>query len=497
MVVNSAKTNGFKMSEQQIIGRKEELKILKELVKSKEAEFLAVYGRRRVGKTHLVREFFSNKGCYFELTGQKDASLKGQLGNFAKIFSEKFFDNIPIERPKNWKDAFALLTGQLEKVPKAKKCVVFLDELPWLASKRSGLIQALDYYWNRYWSGRKNVILIACGSAASWMLDQLINAKGGLYNRLTRIILLKPYSLREAEEFLCSRGIRLNSKQLCELYMAFGGVPYYLKQFSKGMSATQGINKLCFQKDGLLYGEFERLFVSLFDHSDIHVKIIRAVAKKKEGISRVELIKKLKVTTGGTFNQRLSELEAAGFLQAYVSYGKKKKDSFFRVVDEYVLFYLRWIEPIKKTAVTPGKFYWQTKSKTPAAVAWAGYAFEMICLKHVDQIRVALDLVGISCETGSWRHIPKQKSIEQGAQVDLLFDRDDGVITLCEIKYSDKIFVVDKAYAKQLANKIEVFEKHSLTKKKIELVMITFVGMRDTIWSEELIVNDVIFEELY
>ena len=450
-----------------------------------------------MGKTHLVREFFSGKGWYFELTGQKDASLKEQLGNFGKIFSQTFLNDIPIERPKRWKDAFALLTRQLEKIPRSKKCIVFLDELPWLGRQRSGLIQALDYYWNRYWSRIDHLTLVVCGSAASWMLDQLVNAKGGLYNRVTRVILLKPYSLGGAAKFLSSRGIRLSNKQLCDLYMVFGGVPFYLKQISKGMSTTQAINKLCFQSEGLLYGEFERLFSSLFDHSDIHVKIIRAVAAKRGGLSRVELIETLKMTSGGTFNQYLFELEAAGFLQAYVSYEKKKKDAVFRVVDEYVLFYLRWIEPIKKKTITSGRSYWQAKSKTPAVLAWAGYAFEIICLKHVDKIRLALDLEGIACEVGSWRFVAKKGSRESGAQVDLLFDREDGVVTLCEIKYSDKLFVVEKGYAKDLAHKIAVFEKHRLTDKRVELVMITFAGMRDTIWSEDLIVNDVIFEELY
>lgn len=484
------------MSEKQIIGRREELKTLKELLKSREAEFIAVYGRRRVGKTHLIREFFSNKGVYFELTGQKNGSLKEQLENFAKIFSSSFFQSIPIQKPKSWKDAFALLTDQLKKIPKTKKCIIFLDELPWLASKRSGLIEALDYYWNRHWSGMKNLVLIACGSAASWMLDQLINAKGGLHNRLTRVILLKPYSLKDADEFLSARGIHLNHKQLCDLYMVLGGIPYYLKQVSKGMSAVQAVNKLCFRKDGFLYSEFERLFTSLFEHSDTHVKIIRAIAHSKEGLSRKELIEKVKVTTGGTLHQRLLELEAAGFLQTYVPYGNKRKDSFYRVVDEYVLFYLWWIEPIKRRGVISAKNYWQTKSKTAAALAWAGYAFEIICLKHIEKIREALDLEGVASEVGSWRHIPPKNSLDQGAQIDLLFDRDDGVITLCEIKYSDKIFVVDKAYAQKLASKITVFEKNFSTKKKVELVLITFAGMRDTFWSEELIVNDVIFEEL-
>lgn len=484
------------MLHKEIIGREKELKLLNEIYKSKDAEFLAIYGRRRVGKTHLIREFFSKKGPYFELTGQKDGALKDQLENFAKIFSEQFFGNVQIRKPESWKDAFSLLTNEIKKLPKSKKFIVFLDELPWLASKRSGLIQALDYYWNRYWSSMKNVILITCGSAASWMIEHLINAKGGLYNRLTRVILLKPFLLRDTKTFLERQGLQLSHKQLCDLYLVLGGIPYYLKQIAKGSSTIQAINKLCFQKEGLLHDEFDRLFKSLFEHSEIHVKIIRNLAMKKEGLSRNELIHKLQISTGGTLNKRLDELEAAGFLQTYVPYGNKKKNRYFRIVDEFVLFYLRWIEPSKTKGLSPNKSYWQTICKTPAALAWAGHAFEILCHKHLDQIYKALELEGIICETGSWRYIPKKGSQDHGAQIDLLFDRSDGIITLCEVKYSEKIFVVDKAYSKQLANKIEIFEKHTMSKKTIELVMITFSGIRDTIWSEELINNDVIFEEL-
>lgn len=234
--------------EKLIVGRKEELQILRQILHSKEAEFLAIYGRRRIGKTFLIREFFSDKGLFIETTGVKNLSLPEQIENFTRALSSTFFKDIPIRVPASWKEAFDLLTQQIKTAPKNKKVIVFLDELPWLASQKSGLIPALDYYWNLHWSRLSNLILIVCGSAASWMLDHIVNSKGGLYNRITKKIRLKPFSLKKVEEFLHSRNINLTKKQILDLYMVIGGIPYYLKEVRKGQSTAQTIDHLCFQK---------------------------------------------------------------------------------------------------------------------------------------------------------------------------------------------------------------------------------------------------------
>lgn len=486
------------MSKEKILGRSKEIKILDQIWDSKEAEFVAIYGRRRVGKTHLIREYFSDKKCvYFEATGQKDGGMGVQLENFIKIFSKTFYDNIPLLTPPSWKDAFELLTKEIDKLPKSRKIVIFFDELPWLATKRSGMLQALDYYWNRFWSRYSNLILVVCGSAASWILDNLINAKGGLHNRLTKTILLRPYSLKETQQFLENRKINLNYKQVVDLYMVFGGIPFYLKQVERGKSVLQTVNKICFQRDGLLYGEFDRLFVSLFDNAEISLSIIKTISKYQYGISREELIKATGISSGGTLNKRLNELESAGFLQSFIPYGHKRKDYYYRVIDEYCYFYLRWIEPFKKKGFEGGKEYWQTKGKTQAATTWSGYAFENVCLKHIDQIRDALELQSISCEIGSWRFIPKKAVNDSGAQIDLLFDREDGVITLCEIKYTEKLFVLDKANAREIKNKIDVFEKYFSPKKQLTFALINTVGIKPTIWSEDLIQNEVTLDDLF
>lgn len=485
------------MSEKNIVGREHEVNILREILSSNEAEFFALYGRQRVGKTHLVREFFTNKGTYFEITGQKDGTLKEQLENFISAFSTKFHPGISLRPPTNWKEAFHLLNKEISKTDRTKKFILFLDELPWLASKRSSLMQILDHFWNGYWCKNPHLILIVCGSAASWMLDHLINAKGGLYNRLTKTMLLRPYNLSGAKAFLQSRGILLNNLQILNLYMVFGGIPHYLKQVSKGLSATQIINNVCFKKDGLLYGEFDRLFSSLFEHSEQHLALVQAIASQRNGISRNDLLKKLGISSGGGLNKRLAELETSDLIKSYVPLKNKIKNHYYRISDEYIYFYLQWIQPLKTRGVEGGESYWSVQSKTPKVLTWKGYVFETICLKHVDQIKKALEIDTIPCEVGGWRFLPSKGDKEPGAQIDLLFDREDGLITLCEIKYSEQEFVVDKDYAKQLANKIRVFEKHFPTKKQIFIAMISTFGIKHTIWSEELIQNEIDLNTLF
>lgn len=483
--------------EERIIGREEEQKILKEVLTSSEAEFLAIYGRRRVGKTHLIREYFSDKGIYLELTGQKDGKLHDQLENFIQKFSEKFYKGLQLKAPNSWKEAFKMINGEIEKIPKSKKFILFLDELPWLASKKSNLMQSLDYFWNSYWSKYKNLIVIACGSAASWMIDKLINAKGGLYNRLTKIILLRPYNLKETLGFLRSKGITLSQHQVLDLYMAFGGIPHYLKQARKGKSVTQIINESCFQSQGLLYQEFDRLFESLFESPKVHEALVRAIASQQNGISRKRLIEVTGIPSGGRLNQWLAELEASNFTQSYVPLGRKKKDHYYRVIDEYTYFYLKWIEPLKKSGHDGGKNYWKTQIKTPKVLSWKGYAFENVCFKHLDQIRASLDLDSIHSQVGSWRFLPERGKEESGAQIDLIFDREDGVVTLCEMKYSDKIFIMDKSFSRSLAKKMNIFEMHYPTNKQIFFCIITTRGAKQTVWSEEIIQNEISLEDIF
>lgn len=491
------------MPKKNIVGRNEELKILDRAMQSKQAEFVAIYGRRRVGKTYLIREYFSKKGIYLEATGIKNAPLKHQLEQFTKAYSKVFHEGVRLEIPSSWNEVFEMLTEKMEALPKNKKIIVFLDELPWMASQKSRLVQFLDYYWNRYWSSQRNLILITCGSAASWMLDHLIFATGGLYNRVTKRILLAPFDLKETQEFLESHSIKLKRKQILDLYMVMGGIPFYLNEVVKGKSIVQNINDLCFEKKGLLYSEFKNLFHSLFDRAEYHLDIVRTIVDSKNAVSREKLIEITGISSGGAINRRLDELEASNFIQAFIPYGKKRRDRFFRVIDEYTLFYLKWIEPyIEKGIHSEPSNYWQKICKTPAKLAWSGLAYESVCFKHIGQIARILGLSNIPYLGGSWRLIPPKKSKDKGAQIDLLFDRDDDVITLCEIKYSDNSFVIDKAYAKSLDQKIDVFEhnfpsKSKPTRKQIYLAMISTFGVKKNMYSEDLVHNEVVLEDLF
>ena len=478
-----------------IIGRKNEQEILKKIWASKEAELVAVYGRRRVGKTFLIREYFESQERYFELAGKKDAPPSEQLENFAESFSKTFYAGIEMLPPKNWRDALTLLTREMEKAPK-KKHLLFFDELPWLATRKSGFIQALDYFWNSHWCRMPNTKVILCGSAASWMLEHLINARGGLHNRLTRTIQLQPFNLHETQEYLLSRKVRLNEKHLLDLYMSIGGIPYYLNYVEAGKSAEQNIQEICFTPTGVLFTEFKRLFASLFQNAELNLRIIREIAYKREGISREELLKKLNISSGGSFKKRLNELQAAGFIQGFMPYRHKKKEQYFRVIDEYSSFYLTWIDPIAEKGF-PQPNYWKLCTRTPHWLSWTGYAFESVCFKHLPQILYALHLNSIACEIGNWRFKPIKKSKEIGVQIDLLFDRQDNAVTLCEIKYSSNKYVIDKAYAKNLHRKLDIFQVKTKTPKQLFLALITTHGVKKNLWSEELVTNQVILNDLF
>ena len=362
----------------------------------------------------------------------------------------------------------------------------------------SRLIQALDYYWNAHWSKQNNLILIVCGSAASWMLDNLIHAKGGLYNRLTRRILLEPFNLKETKEFLESRSLKVNQRQVLDLYMAIGGIPFYLKELKKGKSSAQMIDDLCFKKTGLLHSEFQNLFKALFDQAETNLEIVRAIGRANNKISRSQLIKSLGKSSGGRLNERIEELEASSFIKCFIPYEKKKRDRFYRITDEYTLFYIKWIEPLVRSGVyEESQGYWKKIYPTPSRLIWAGYAFESVCFKHLPQITKALGLENTSFRAGSWRFIPSKGSKKRGAQIDLLFDRDDNAMTICEIKYSDSLFIIDKIYSKSLVQKIDVFEEQNHKRKQLFLAMITTKGIKKNIWSEDLVDIEVKLEDLF
>lgn len=481
-----------------LIGRENEFKQLENFYGSKKAEFLAIYGRRRVGKSFLIQQFYSKKNCIsFHITGLKDGTLNEQIEMFTKVVGKTFYKGAELQVKSKWMDVFEQLTDAINKIQKNKKVILFFDELPWMATKRSKIIQALDHYWNRYWSINPKVKLIVCGSAASWILENLIHNKGGLYNRITYQIELMPFTLSESKKFLEMKGIKLNNSQVLKLYMVMGGIPLYLDHIQKGLSADQNIDYLCFTKRGLLFNEFNKLFVSLFEQEDIHEELIRLIAANRYGISQIKLMKKSSKSIGGRLKKRLKELEDAGFIESFIPYQHREKGIYYRILDEYTLFYLKWIDPVwnyvKKRDKARG--YWLSKQKSRSWDSWSGYTFEAICYKHLAQIRKSLSIEP-GAEVGSWRYAPR-KTDHQGIQIDLLFDRDDEVVTICEIKYNDKPFVIDKEYAQKLTGKVTIYKQQSRTNKQVFIAMVAANGVKKNKYSDELVDATVTLNDLF
>ena len=468
-----------------LIGRTKELAELKTLSESPKSEFVAVYGRRRVGKTYLVRQAFKNQFA-FHLTGIANASLSQQLTNFHLAFQRAYQDETGTT-PNNWLEAFQKLITRLEQQEGRK--VIFLDELPWLDTPRSGFIPALEHFWNSWASGRTDVLLIVCGSAAAWMINNLINNRGGLHNRVTHRIRLKPFTLAETEAFFLARGAAFDRYNLLLLYMVMGGIPFYLDAVRTAESAAQNIDRLCFSEDGLLRGEFDNLYRSLFLHAEKHVAIIEALSSKAKGLTRQEILAETRFLDGGGLTRMLKELEESNFIRRYPSFGVKQKKVFYQLVDVYSLFYLKWIRGTSSLDINT----WINGLDSPAQRAWSGYAFEQVCLSHLDAIKKALGISGVQTQTSAW----KSSNASQGAQIDLLIDRRDQVINLCEMKFSMHPFTIDKSYAQSLQNKIAVFKSETGTRKAIYLTMITTYGIARTAYSSMVqneLTMDVLFE---
>ncbi|MDD9941082.1 MAG: ATP-binding protein [Myxococcales bacterium] len=493
------------MAAESIVGRAAEQERLRQVLNSREAELVALYGRRRVGKTFLVREVFSGH-TYFEVTGEKDQAARVQIDRFVRELSRVFYEGRPLSPCASWGEAFELLAAAVEDFAERKPrspIIVFLDELPWLATHRSRLMQALDHAWNARLSKVRTLRMIVCGSAAAWMLDKLVFAKGGLYNRITQRIALRPFTLAETADFLRSRAVKLPRQQVALLYMAIGGVPHYLKQVRRGRSVTQIIGELCFGRDGMLRDEFDTLFQSLFSSSQAHLAIVRALAANASGLSQDELATHTGVSSGGRFKQYLRELEASGFVAAFSPFGRRKKETLYRLMDEYSGFYLAWIDGAPSTALRgDGVRYWHAKSRSPAVSAWAGYAFERLCFKHVDCIIERLGLTSVGVTASSWRYLPSRRVAgtagpARGAQIDLLLDRDDDTITACEMKYTDMPFTIDRQYARALGEKLSVFETVTKTRKAVQLVLVTAAGLKPNHYSEDLLADTVSLDAFF
>ena len=449
-----------------MIGRAAEISELNRLLESDESEFIAVYGRRRVGKTYLVRETFSDRFSFYH-TGLPKASKRQQLVHFKESLAATGFAG---ETPRDWFAAFRALREVVAASPLRRK-IVFLDELPWMDTAKSGFVMALEAFWNEWASARKDVVLIVCGSAASWMVKNLFRNRGGMHNRVTARICLQPFTLAECEAFAAERGLGMSRHDIAECYMALGGIPYYWRYLVRGKSLAQNLDRICFAPDAPLKNEFGELYSSLFKDAETYKKVVAALAGKKCGMTRLELLAALGIPATGRISEVLETLEASGFVRSYRSYGAKKKNTIYQLTDPFTLFHFRFLDP----PPTDERF-WSSTAASPAQATWRGLAFERLCLLHLRQIREALGVGVIYVEAYGW-FFGGDDTYPDGVKIDLVLDRADNVVNVCEIKYSREAFAIDKNCAASLGLKLATFAGVNHLKKAVHLTMVVAGGL--------------------
>ena len=470
-----------------IIGRKQEISRLQELYKSNKPEFVAVFGRRRVGKTYLVREMFEKK-FVFDLTGLAKGNMQKQLVNFSYALQQVSEQEFPV--PNSWFEAFEQLISYLKTSNKKRK-VIFIDEISWLDTHKSDFLMALEHFWNGWACSKRGIVLIVCGSATSWIVNNLINNRGGLYNRVTASIELVPFTLRETELFLKSKNIHWSHYQIAEIYMVMGGVPFYLERLQQGSSVPQNIDRIFFSKNAELKTEFKRLFSSLFKHAENYEKFVEILAANRYGLTRKEILEKTGMKSGNKITTILNNLEYSGFIRPYSQSTKKsekKTEIIYQLVDAFSLFYFRFMH---NNNFRDEKFWTNTINK-PQHNAWTGLSFEVVCLLHIKEMKKKLEVLGVQSSEYAWR----SKNSNPAVQIDLLLDRADNIVNVCEIKYSNMPFTIDKEYEEKLRIKVETFRQKIMPRKAIHLLMITTFGVKQNKYYG-IIQNEVTIDDLF
>ena len=468
-----------------IIGREKEIATLQGLLGSDESQFVAVYGRRRVGKTFLIREAY-NYDFVFQHTSTYGATRKQQLSDFRDSLYNAGMGKCAM--PKTWSDAFHLLWDFLKVMPvDGKKKVIFIDELPWMDTPKSSFVRSLDHFWNAWATTRKDIILVICGSATSWIIDNVIMNYGGLHNRLTCKVNLQPFCLRECKQYCESKNLGYKDRQILEAYMALGGIPYYWSLLKKGQSVAQNFDRMFFQMGGELSQEFDALYASLFKKPRRHIAIITALAKKKSGLLREEVLKTSKLTDNTDFSKALQELEQCGFIRKYTTIGKKNKDAIYQLIDNYTLFYFDFI----RENVNGDEHFWTSQAGSSIHAGWAGRAFERVCMQHVSQIKDALGFSAVVSSVHSWSYKGEKdpvsgKTIHKGVQIDLLIDRNDDTINLCEMKYTNAEYTITEEEDEKIRNRKEAFVRETETEKTVLLTMITSFGLTPGGYSNDI-----------
>ena len=481
------------MTKANIIGRERELAELQRSMDSDRSEFVIVYGRRRVGKTFLVDNFFHYEYDFSYVGGHRLTKNK-QLRNFAKAL--KKYANMS-KQPKfaDWDDAFDALESFLDTLPSEKRKVVFFDEMPWIDTPHSEFVDALEMFWNGWASRRNDIVFVASGSSTSWMVDKLVDNQGGLHGRITNNIYVRPFTLHEVELYLQSRGAAWDRYQILQAYMTIGGIPFYYSLLNVKESLVQNIDRLFFRKNGELQTEFEELYTALFSNSEKYTAVVKLLNGKREGMTREEIMSVTKMDST-MLTKVLRNLERCDFVIRYSLFGNKKKGSIFRLVDFYTLFYYRFLEKFN----SQDEQWWSHNFQSHAVESWQGLAFELLCLMHLNQIKAKLGISGIATEASSWRYMPgKDKDTEnvgKGAQIDLLIDRADRTINLCEMKFSTTPFRISDAYEQSLRARMEVFRTQVKTTKSLVNTFVTTFGVADGV-HRSIVHSEVTMDDLF
>ena len=455
-----------------MIGRHVEIEALRKAYASEQSEFVVLYGRRRVGKTYLVSEVFNGRFS-FHHAGLENASKTEQLASFREAL--KRYGHAKCPRLTTWISAFSELEKMLGCRTEAKK-IVFLDELPWYDTRKSGFLTAFESFWNGWASVRKDILLVACGSATTWIINEVFRSRGGLYNRVTKRLPIAPFTLRECEEYAAYKHLGFNREQIAECYMALGGVAYYWSLLQEGQSAAQNFDRLFFGVDDEMRSEYERLFSSLFKSPTRHLKIVELLNGRKDGISREDVLAKFPKGAGGEISRSLEELCQCGFLRRYNLPGKVKKSAIYQLIDPYVLFYFEFLKNRKGT----DPHYWTISYASPRTNAWRGRAFEKLCLWHVPQIKAALGISGILTDEFCWRG---ESDDGERVQIDLILDRGDRMTDVCEMKYSDVPYVLREDEWRKIQTRIAVYRERTRTTKGVRVVVVSAHGLKDNAYS--------------
>lgn len=475
---------------QKIIGRNKELAELKRCMDSNRSEFVIVYGRRRVGKTFLVDSYFGSK-YDFSFVGGYRLSKDKQLRSFAKAIKKAAkLETQPIF--KDWTEAFDALEEYLESLPEDRKKVIFIDEMPWIDTPQSDFLESLEMFWNGWGARRDDIVFVATGSASSWMMDKIVENTGGLHARITNNIYVRPFTLHETEEYLIDRGFNVGKYQILQLYMIMGGVPFYLSLLDPKETIIANIDRLFFRTNGELRIEFDELYNAIFSKADKYLEIVNLLFRNKEGLTYDQISKKINLD-GGRLSIVLRNLVRCDFVISYQQFGNKTKGSLYKLSDFYTLFYYKFIE----SNDSKDEQWWSRNFNSAAVESWQGTAFERVCLCHLPQIRQKLGISGISTSASSWRQVSNPKTdTKKGGQIDLVIERADRFINLCEIKFSISPYKITADYENKLRERMTIFKESTKTTASLQNTFITPFGVADGI-HKGILDSEVVAEDLF